>query len=114
MRGDTYLAVRAVLNDGVTLAKGFEVSEEAVRSAGVDAYGCRVLRRDVRRTFLKHILKKKNRGKRDCGDVAAGNWLTIQPELKGGKKIGGEAAYDSEEKWMDVRGSLPVYHKHLA
>lgn len=113
--GGTYLTVGAVLNDGVTLAKGFKVSEKAVCSAGVNADGCRVLRGDVRRTFLKHILKKK-RGKRDCGDIAAGNRLTIQPDLNGGEKIrgGGGGAYDSEEKWLDGRGSLPVFHKQLA
>ena len=112
--GGTYLTVGTVLNDRVTLANGFEVSEKAVCSAGIDADGCRVLRGDVRRTFLKHILNK-TRGKRDCGDVAAGNRLTIQSDLKGGKILGeGGAAYDSEEKWLVGRGSLPVFHKQLA
>lgn len=71
----TYLTVGAVLNDGVALTKGFKVSEKAVCSAGINADSCRVLRGDVRRTFLEHILKRK-RGKRDCGDEGAGDRLT--------------------------------------
>ena len=53
-----YLAVRAVLDDGVTLVQGFEVSQKAVRRARVDADGCRVLRGNVRGTLLQHCLRE--------------------------------------------------------